>query len=36
MFYKTELKDHIRVPPDMFEVTVEEAVVSRVSEKYEG
>ena len=36
MFYKTELFDHIRVPPNMFNVTVEEAVVGRVKKKYEG
>ena len=36
MFYKTEVTDHIRVPPDMFGMPVEEAVVKRVKKKYEG
>lgn len=36
MFYKTELADHIRIPPSMFDITVEEAVVKRVKKKYEG
>jgi len=36
MFYKTELKDHIRVPPSMFDIEVEDAVVQRVRKKYEG
>ncbi|MBS3102200.1 DNA-directed RNA polymerase [Candidatus Woesearchaeota archaeon] len=36
MFYKIELKDHIRVPPDMFGLPVEEAIVKRVKVKYEG
>ncbi|MBS3132097.1 DNA-directed RNA polymerase [Candidatus Woesearchaeota archaeon] len=36
MFYKIELKDHIRVPPDMFGMEVEESVLKRVKTKYEG
>src|SRR3990167_4210787 len=36
MFYKTEVTDHIRVPPDMFNLPVEEAVVKRVKKKYDG
>ncbi|MCK5283020.1 MAG: DNA-directed RNA polymerase [Nanoarchaeota archaeon] len=36
MFYKTELSDHIRVPPSMFDLSVEEAVVQRVKKKFEG
>ena len=36
MFYKIELKDHIRVPPDIFNLPVEEAIVKRVKVKYEG
>jgi len=36
MFYKTELMDHIRVPPDMFDQPVEQAVIERVKKKYEG
>ncbi|MBL7054447.1 DNA-directed RNA polymerase [Candidatus Woesearchaeota archaeon] len=36
MFYKIELKDHIRVPPDLFNLDVNEAVVKRVKKKYDG
>lgn len=36
MFYKTELKDHIRVPPDLFDITTEQAVMKMIKEKYEG
>ena len=36
MFYKVELKDHIRVPPDTFNLPIEEAIVKRVKIKYEG
>ncbi len=36
MFYKIELKDHIRVPPDMFDLEVEEAVIKRLKKKYGG
>lgn len=36
MFYKTEIKDHIRVPPDLFGLPVEEAVILRVKKDYEG
>ncbi|MBD3164515.1 DNA-directed RNA polymerase [Candidatus Woesearchaeota archaeon] len=36
MFYKTELRDHIRVPPNMFEIKLEEAIIQRVKKKYEG
>jgi len=36
MFYKFELKDHIRVPPNLFGMKVEEAVVSQIKKKYEG
>jgi DNA-directed RNA polymerase subunit E' len=36
MFYRAELKDHIRVPPNLFDISVEEAVVQRVRKKYEG
>lgn len=36
MFYKIELKDHIRVPPDMFDLDISEAVVKRIKTKYEG
>ncbi|MFC1728239.1 DNA-directed RNA polymerase [Nanoarchaeota archaeon] len=36
MFYKTEIRDHIRVPPNMFDVTTEQAVLKMIKEKYEG
>jgi len=36
MFYKLELKDHIRVPPDLFNMEVKEAVLKRVKRKYDG
>ncbi len=36
MFYKVEVKDHIRVPPDLFNLEVNEAVVKRIKKKYEG
>lgn len=36
MFYKTELIDHIRIPPSMFDIPVEEAVIQRVKKKFEG
>ena len=36
MFYKTELKDHIRVPPNLFNLPLEEAVIKRIKAKYNG
>jgi len=36
MFYKTTVKDHIRVPPNMFGDNTEESVLKVVKEKYEG
>src|SRR3989339_827804 len=36
MFYKTELKDHIRVPPNLFNLPLEEAVIKRIKAKYSG
>ena len=36
MFYKIEVKDHIRVPPRLFDMKVEDAIISQVKEKYEG
>jgi len=36
MFYKVELKDHIRVPPNMFNMPLEEAVIKRIKTKYNG
>lgn len=36
MFYKLELADHIRVPPDLFGLPLKEAITKRVKKKYEG
>ncbi|MFW5852662.1 MAG: DNA-directed RNA polymerase [Nanoarchaeota archaeon] len=36
MFYKVEIKDHIRIPPDSFGAPVEDAMVAKIKEKYEG
>jgi len=36
MYYKIELKDHIRVPPNLFDLDVEEAVIKRIKKKYDG
>ncbi|MBW2984460.1 DNA-directed RNA polymerase [Candidatus Woesearchaeota archaeon] len=36
MFYKVELKDHIRVPPDLFGLALNEAVIKRIRAKYTG
>ncbi|MBI2134808.1 DNA-directed RNA polymerase [Candidatus Woesearchaeota archaeon] len=36
MYYKTEIKDHIRVPPNLFDRNKEEAILARVKKKYDG
>ena len=36
MFYKTTVKDHIRVPPNLFGDNVEASVLKVIKEKYEG
>jgi len=36
MFYKAEVKDHIRVPPNLFNLPLEEAVIKRIKTKYNG
>jgi DNA-directed RNA polymerase subunit E' len=36
MFYKAELKDHVRVPPKFFDLDVEEAVLKCIKSKYDG
>ena len=36
MFYKLEIKDHIRVPPRMFDLPREEAIIKSVKAEYEG
>jgi len=36
MFYKTELRDHIRVPPKLFNLPAEDAILLRIKKKYDG
>lgn len=36
MFYETEIKDHIRVPPKYMHLPTNEAIISRIKKKYEG
>ena len=36
MFYRIELKDRIRIPPNLFDLDVEEAVIKRIKKKYDG
>ncbi len=36
MFYKVKVKDHIRVPPNLFNLKTEDAIIQMVKEKYEG
>jgi len=36
MFYKTQLKDHIRIPPNLFGLKLEDAMLGRIKKKYEG
>ena len=36
MFYKIELKDHIRVPPSLFNLPLEEGIIKRIKTKYTG
>ena len=36
MFYKLEIKNHIRVPPDLFNLPKEEAIIKCVKRDYEG
>lgn len=36
MFYKIELRDHIRVPPNIFNLPLEEAIIKRIKTKYNG
>jgi DNA-directed RNA polymerase subunit E' len=36
MFYKIELKDHIRVPPNLFSLPIEDAVLKRIKIKFSG
>ncbi|MBI2138215.1 DNA-directed RNA polymerase [Candidatus Woesearchaeota archaeon] len=36
MFYKMEVRDHIRVPPNLFDLEVKEAVIKRIKQKFDG
>ncbi|MCX6709600.1 MAG: DNA-directed RNA polymerase [Candidatus Woesearchaeota archaeon] len=36
MFYRIEVKDYIRVPPELFGESAENAILKRVKSKYEG
>ncbi len=36
MFYKVDVKDHIRVPPVYFGLDKKEAIIKRIKKKYEG
>ncbi|RMF56028.1 DNA-directed RNA polymerase [Candidatus Woesearchaeota archaeon] len=36
MFFIAEVKDHIRVPPSLFEKSVEDAVIEQIKKKYSG
>jgi DNA-directed RNA polymerase subunit E' len=36
MFYRTEIRDHIRVPPELFDLPAEQAIIKRVKKDYEG
>ncbi|MFW6222259.1 MAG: DNA-directed RNA polymerase, partial [Bacteroidota bacterium] len=36
MFYKIKLEDHVRVPPNMFNLDIKDAIVQRLKTKYEG
>ena len=36
MFYRVELRDHIRVPPNLFSLPLEEAIIKRIKTKYNG
>ncbi|MBU2561108.1 MAG: DNA-directed RNA polymerase [Nanoarchaeota archaeon] len=36
MFYRTKLQDHIRVSPELFGLSAEEAVTKQIKKKYDG
>lgn len=36
MFYKVKVKDHIRVPPDMFKHELKTAIIGEIKRKYSG
>src|SRR3989344_9350929 len=36
MFYKVQIQDHVRLPPQFFDIPLEEAITKRIRKKYEG
>lgn len=36
MFYRTVVEDHVRVPPNLFNLKTDEAILKVIKEKYEG
>ncbi|MBI5393369.1 DNA-directed RNA polymerase [Candidatus Woesearchaeota archaeon] len=36
MFYRTKLKDHIRIPPASFAADVKSAIIEQIKKKYDG
>src|SRR3990167_9052035 len=36
MYYKIEIKDRVRVPPNFFNLDVNEAVIKSIKKKYDG
>ncbi|GAJ24043.1 unnamed protein product, partial [marine sediment metagenome] len=36
MYYKIELKDRVRVPPNLFNLEAKEAVIKSIKKKYDG
>ena len=36
MFYKVHVEDHVRVPPDMFNLPKEQAIIRRLENQFEG
>lgn len=36
MYYKVDLRDHIRLPPKIFHLPLEEAIIQRIKKKYDG
>lgn len=36
MYYKVELKDRVRVPPNLFNLDVKESVIKSIKKKYDG
>jgi len=36
MFYRIEINDHIRIPPNLFDKKTEESVIQMIKDKYDG